>query len=113
MVSKETKEIFSEHMIAKTIKSDLARVKASPEMQAFVKGLKFKSEVTKQNDLNLVNMLILKLEQYAEGWITANAMKTGELFRKSEAFDRQVNLATEEVAAFVKELDQLTQKVKS
>lgn len=113
MVSKETKEIFSDHMIAKTIKSDLAKVKGSPEMQAFVKGLKFKSQVTKQNDLNLVNMLILKLEQYAEGWITANAMKTGELFRKSEAFDRQINISSNEIASFVKELEKIENRLKS
>lgn len=87
MVSKETEEIFSEHMIARTIKYDLHKIKTSQEMIEFTRGLKFKSEKTKEVDLNLINLLILKLEQYSEGWIRCNANKTAELWNKSKLLD--------------------------
>lgn len=112
MVSKDTKDIFSEHMIAQTIRADIQKIKSSAEMQSFARGLKYKSEKTKQTDLDLVNMLMIKLEQYAEGWITANASKTGELWRKSQAFDRQVGMAEAEINTFIKELDILTQRIR-
>lgn len=80
---------LKEHRIAQTIKQDLYRVKTSAQMDAFHRGLEYKSNKTKQVDLDLVNMLINKLEQYAEGWVQANALKTAELWNKSQMLDEQ------------------------
>lgn len=102
------KEIFGDHMIAKTIKLDLQKVKTSPEMTAFQNGLKYKGEFTKEKDLQLVNLLLSKLEQYAQGWISANAMRTGELYRKSQILDEQIEIASKTVLEFCGVLDHFT-----
>lgn len=78
-----------EHRIKKTINDDLERVRSGKEMQAFKKCLEYKSTKTKNIDLALVNLLLVKLEQYAEGWILSNCLKTAELWNKSKALDEQ------------------------
>ena len=110
MVKEETKEIFEDHMIAKSIKRDLEKIKTSPEMMAFKNGLKYKGEFSKQKDLDIVNLLLFKLDQYAQGWITCNAMKTGELYRKSQLFDKQVTLTENEIDKFIEFLNRIEKK---
>lgn len=84
-----TEEIFKPHMIAKSLKVDFQNVVNSAEMIEFEQRNEYKSAKTRQGDEALVKMLVSKLNQYKNGWVSCNMMMTGELWNKSKLLDTQ------------------------
>lgn len=88
-MTEETKQLFEPHMIARSLNQDFNSILVSPEMDEFTKGLSFKSDISKEKDKALMNLLLNKIKQYKSGWIKANMLSTAELWNKGLLLDEQ------------------------
>ena len=73
------------HQISASINKDFERIKSSTEMKTFKKSLQYKSELSRKEDIQLVKLLIEKLEFYKNGWIMANSASTLSLAEETKS----------------------------
>jgi len=70
---------MKEYEISEAINKDYQKVITSAQMSEFKKNLKYKSEVSRKTDEQLVSMILTRLEMYKNGWVMANSAKTVNL----------------------------------
>ena len=70
---------MKEYKISEAINKDYQKVINSAQMSEFKKNLKYKSEVSRKTDEQLVSMILTRLEMYKNGWVMANSAKTVNL----------------------------------
>lgn len=79
---------FDKHQIAKDVNNHFETVMKSSVLKSFAERNKYKSQKTREADEATIDFLLKHMRFFANGWIAANTLSTGELYRKNEILDQ-------------------------